>query len=530
MRYPYSSWLERSIRAQLRFCIVALLFQSFCLAAPALAQDDGGTSSAPEDPQVSILTLQKTIAELRAAIATAERSAFSQSLPSSGADVAALPGTTSVNDTVKTESRILARIAAVRIADVIASRVPDDAQVVVLNDPTLREAIAALAQFRLATDLLTDDYRGLPAHVDSVESLGTLGTESLAPGLAIDAASAFIKSAAGIAGLFRQNTVYTGQDVAISDAEFRAYVAAAFRSKKPKIAVIDPQVFFPGPVSGRNLSDSIVFTKLATLMTERRDIFRRLQTASRLKDDLAADAEEKKRKVDGLRARRAVAEAQLEELEKELRAVSPGHRPSPALLRKIDDTTKDRDAANLGLATAEPEAKAASDRYKKYQPRLDMLKDEWTRWLTAANGILAAVSLPTKDSAGLLGTLARTDALWFALSPDDAKPRGYILEAKVPAAGGTYRTRQNLWTTLFTGDLLSYSGGANGYFVYVATDGVIADAGEVHHMSGFGKFKKLVKEDDGSNADIPTSAPPAKELLRLPMRPSTRVDVNTIKP
>jgi len=65
----------------------------------------------------------------------------------------------------------------------------------------------------------------------------------------------------------------------------------------------------------------------------------------------------------------------------------------------------------------------------------------------------------TKDpNTGLSGIV--TVAQGHTLLSFVRKPNTYVLYAEVIAAGGTLRDRKNLFTNLFSGDLISYSGGA----------------------------------------------------------------------
>jgi hypothetical protein len=79
------------------------------------------------------------------------------------------------------------------------------------------------------------------------------------------------------------------------------------------------------------------------------------------------------------------------------------------------------------------------------------------------------------------------------------KETSYVLFAKPVTAGGSYGIRKNLWTTLFTGDLLSYSGGAVICYTLFDHTSKAIDADTLQYMTGFSKLKKLRAYPKGHN-------------------------------
>jgi hypothetical protein len=136
---------------------------------------------------------------------------------------------------------------------------------------------------------------------------------------------------------------------------------------------------------------------------------------------------------------------------------------------------------------------------KKQQAAIDagqtaLEKDGGTEQVVA--GLRAAKTLHEALIAVLVkgdekGGIPALGALLFGgrLAKILAEPGTYTLQAEVATAGGTYRTRKNLWTTMFTGDLLSYSGGAVVSYKLFNNKSEIALATTYRHATGFTKFK-----------------------------------------
>jgi len=81
-----------------------------------------------------------------------------------------------------------------------------------------------------------------------------------------------------------------------------------------------------------------------------------------------------------------------------------------------------------------------------------------------------------------------------------------FLSAAVLTAGGSYRTKKHLFTTLFWGDQLSYSGGvAVGYFLFDAADSKLVESDVLYHATGYARFPDSSEPLSGSN--IPPEVP-----------------------
>ena len=65
--------------------------------------------------------------------------------------------------------------------------------------------------------------------------------------------------------------------------------------------------------------------------------------------------------------------------------------------------------------------------------------------------------------------------------------------------------RRNLFTSLFWGDLLSYSGGAVVTYLLFNSAHEIVASDTLRYMTGFSKFKKLRPEPSGTNFDVPAT-------------------------
>ncbi|MER8512125.1 hypothetical protein NKH47_04120 [Mesorhizobium sp. M1060] len=116
--------------------------------------------------------------------------------------------------------------------------------------------------------------------------------------------------------------------------------------------------------------------------------------------------------------------------------------------------------------------------------------------LATVDGVIEAV-LKVDPEAGKSNPLAQLllGAEYIAQIKGATKP--LFLSANVISAGGSYRTRKHLFTTLFTGDQLSCSGGAAvGYFAFDLKSSKLVLSDVLYHATGYqqlsscaGKFK-----------------------------------------
>jgi hypothetical protein len=108
----------------------------------------------------------------------------------------------------------------------------------------------------------------------------------------------------------------------------------------------------------------------------------------------------------------------------------------------------------------------------------------------AADELLSAVAKLAADEKGSLFERLQSAATLLDRLSGIEPEKVLFLTSETTVAGGSYRTRKNLFTSMFSGDLLSYSGGAavafalfNGHAQLVASDTLTT-------FTGFGKFSK----------------------------------------
>jgi hypothetical protein len=70
-----------------------------------------------------------------------------------------------------------------------------------------------------------------------------------------------------------------------------------------------------------------------------------------------------------------------------------------------------------------------------------------------------------------------------------------VLRAEIIALGGSYRTRRTLWSSMFTGDELSFSGGAAvSFLVFDVSDGSILGGDTLFVRSKYRKSSKAIDD------------------------------------
>lgn len=111
--------------------------------------------------------------------------------------------------------------------------------------------------------------------------------------------------------------------------------------------------------------------------------------------------------------------------------------------------------------------------------------------------------LPRLSTAGKLGVLL-----------EERKPSPLVLTAKVLTAGGKYKIRRHLLTTLFWGDQLSYSGGATVAFsLFDPETGTVLLSDVLFHLTNDVKFSRTT---DSARSNLLTNGANETSPLVLP--------------
>ena len=495
--------------------IIGALLVVHTIAAPT-GQASARTLQNGPDAQaerLADLQAQIAIAEAEQRLAEARRKTLNAEMPTS--DVTPLDGKTTIDESVKVEAEMMTYEAASHIAagivatltevDVEPDNVGDLKQRGAKLEPLVKNGELVIlhddASFA-ALKLLETFYGQASILKEALDPRGQRVTPHSA-GLVLDATRAFAGSALDLLSLFRQDTEYKGRAVTLKQSAIAAQIAGRLAEKH--IRVVDPRVLILRPVVPHDISSNEVGAELAEL---RGLLVTRLAAIPDIDNEISA----LKASVTSAETEVAIAER----LVTEARA-------------RIDRT---KDAKDLLLLENALEVKLASLGLKR-------------RTLAEAS-IALAKGLPGREAnkAGLLSLKAAYDAYVAALVKVDEKtgmsPLGvlinashlnklmwtvpamgvedmaspaqgvFVLRAEAATAGGSYRIRRNLFTTVFTGDLLSYSGGAAVSYSLHRPTGDVVSANVLRFMTGFSKFKKLPNVPDGANFKSASSSGPER--------------------
>ena len=460
------------------FIVAALVAQP--VAALAARQD--GTP--PADPAITALESELKRAKLEADIAASRRAAFESSLPKT--TTTPLDGTTSIDDKVQIESEMMAYEAVDEIAAEIRCRVRSavlkDGATVVIHDEATVAALRLYEVFLTQAAILENAYASLDEPAPTALFLPTEGV------------AAFARSAFDLLALFRQNTEYKGLSITINEDALVSKIAGYLvepiasgdctnKSATHTVQVICPRLMLRDAThTGTGRAGSAIVKRLGELYARKRTAEARISAiekrlASLRKTKLDADA--------------VVADLDLKirNLQLEIAGLSGERRADKlkelsALTIKRENDAKKSLAAALALQEAEATDGPIRDQYRV----INGLVDQLTAGL---------VKTDEKSGVNALGLLTKAQDVVKYL--DAAEGNTYVLFTKSVTAGGSYRIRRNLWTTVFTGDMLSYSGGAVVCFMLFDNGGKTISADTLRYMTGFTKFKKLPKSPKGDN-------------------------------
>ncbi len=162
-------------------------------------------------------------------------------------------------------------------------------------------------------------------------------------------------------------------------------------------------------------------------------------------------------------------------------------------------------------AAADGTVLASLDTLRSLRDQVEVAKTDTTpatltaeidKLVASVDALLGGVFQADADGEPVLLDRLLLGAEFATLLAGAEKP--LFLSAHIVTAGGSYRKRRHLFTTLFTGDLLSYGGGAAiGYFVFDTGTSALAGGDLLYHAIGHTVFPAGPEEFWPSNVVDP---------------------------
>lgn len=373
--------------------------------------------------------------------------------------VKALEGSTSIDDKVFLECEILAHAAIARIADEVAEEVmeavkknpsqPGAHPTLFFLDDSLAPSLHLFSSLQLQLALIEKSFHAVaPGVCEGVRKAAALSMRaSTAP--VLSTVTGVMEGAFDLLGLFRQDTQLTGRTVTIQETALLLGLARALRAK-------DCEVIYP---------------KLLTFQADR-DIQMSQDQLSKLFDAVFRARQEA---ADRLRP----ALQKLADLE---RAILGGEREHA---EATIERQKDLEASSQDLKVQMVATK------KDIDPDLVLFENTDSRWHELQK------AMATADEKSGLVPLQMLSRAGEVIERFQSAESAYLLFASGVVAGGTMRIKKSLWSTLFTGDGLEFSGGA--VVTYALLDGAarICASGTHRFMTPFGRFPDASKPLEG---------------------------------
>lgn len=382
-------------------------------------------------------------------------------------------GVTDFDDALEFEVVTLALSALQDIAGEIASRVRKWAGseassiLIVIADDGFSARIAEWQALAMRMGVLESAMEELLRERDAAAARNE--ALSLAP---IQGATAAVEAVAHLLSFFKADTTYGGRKPDLDNSAL--YPAVAGRLIEAGMAQI---VFGSDGVAGAAASASVT-------------LIGRLERLLCLRERLEAilpNAPDKESHEESEEEEFAPDERPSEAAETSSGAASGGKQPAPAGGRQ---GTSSPAATNLSRTAEGGVAVGPGKQEERVSDRL----------IRSLVGAVDALATELAGGEGKKPGLAEMQAMSEVAALIDAASQAVLLSPKVLKTGGHYRTRRHLFTTLFTGDQLSYSGGAAVSFVLSDLKSGRVLLGDVlYHGSGKVRFPSDVKELNGSN-------------------------------
>ena len=418
-----------------------------------LAQDSAETPATPTDPVIEALEKEKKIAELKKAVAEAERDALLAGLPSS--DTTGAEGTVTVDDKAGYFAELSAYGTLASAASEIAKNLGDGAgedgsksKIILTDEMDLAQKMQLwhLIEGRLDRfDTEFDQQLARTANVTDVDTLGQVeGIGALVAGL-----PALLGGIADIAAFFKVDIEVKGRDVTLAKNALIAEVANALSSNNWSVLL---------PDLNRSGTGALL-TKLDGLATKRRQLVeRRLKIERIVKEPLA--------ELSKLRKRLAAKKAELAELKK---AKPPDQAKIDTAKREIEDL-EDQIVPFANIETM----------WKRVAKDFDTL-------LTGYDQYRKAVTEASKDKPAPIESLAIVDVI-------KGESQASRLHLDIASQGAEIQITKSVWSS----GRISYLGGSVCVYFWIDAAGELKGSRSIRLWEG--KSFKARKGSEQLNA------------------------------
>ena len=430
------------------------------LAVLGVAQNTTGDNTANQtdeaDPVLEALTAEAARKKKEAEIAESEKK-IRDAQPAAGVKV--LEGKTTIDDNVTFESEMFSYKAVQEISKQIASqvnnRVPTKGAIIFIHDAALQSALRAYQALQVQEQAFQHRLQLL---LDNLKNLDQPTTMKNAPFPIVAGA---VRSVIDLLSLFRQDTDFKGRSFTVNEEALVAQVANEINKLNGNVTVVYPKLWPPGLLMVPSAENS----KLIKVIEKLNDI---QVTATGHGRQLEREIEERAGKTMQINKR-------IKTFQKDLEGKKAKLQTGDTIIEEASDKL-DGEKEKLKRVMKEIESR-------------ENLKQDFANLNSQAASSLETL-LKTEQATGnpLLATLLTAENVIEQLNCK--KGAGFILTLKTVAAGGSYRIRRNLFTTLFTGALLSYSGGAIVSFIMFDADSKIVESRTLQYMNSFSKFRK----------------------------------------
>ncbi|CAN7217534.1 hypothetical protein [Mesorhizobium sp. LjNodule214] len=409
-------------------------------------------------------------------------------------EAAKLAGDTTIDGEMKLEVIILAVSAARKIAGEIASRVKarmgEAPMIVLVGDETLAARLAEWRALAMRISVLHEAMESLVQTEDRQEGVGL-------PFL--DEASEALKAVAKLLSFFKADTEYLGRTFDLDNTTlYPAVVGKLIAEGVSEVFLATSPILRREGDGGKDLVGGV--ERLLRLKTQLQQRLLEnpggppIDDNADLDDAAATDAPVL---IDPMRVDSEKAAAPGQQAEESAQAGTAGKVIENAAEKAAAKDAEDqqlrdeplpgnRYAASVSCAPAvAPELTRTQRQVKSLIEATDALIDG----LTAGTG--SNVKLTDLQAASELAILI------------DRTTNACMLSPKFIKTGGHYRKWRHLFTTLFTGDQISYSGGAVVSFVLTDLKNArVIDGDVLHHATGNVRFPWFTRNIAASNLSV----------------------------
>lgn len=530
----------------LKYAAVFLLLLATCAATASGQTATPSPSPTPKSAEVIRLEEEKAQAELRKAIAEANKAELEAKFPKPTSSP--LAGTTTVSDGAVIESQLISYVALARAANQLVSGIHKNPHVkvsklAVFNEDDVR-LLLSYKTTRSQLEVLRQSYCHLLAKSQTgnkCESDDKAVTESFPLTTGLTVAKSLLGSFVDLTSFLRTNVEIKGQTFDIDEGPLVAEVFRAGRRTDGTGFLSGAQLFYP-----KMFPPDLDPNRGYVILAELEKVHELRNTAGRLIAELEKNAEDigkAETKVETLAATARQLTGAASAAREKLANVLTAHCPKMAAegddnlyvvsarlkkycpdldgeqrervlelaseIRKLDaqlleaNTRKGQaEEAHKGLLTARAQLwKAFGERGAGGAPTNAIAVADIAAQLKARNEqfnkfIDALVQAGAGGGTNALTSLIKAENLTTALAVADGSPgKSYWLQLKVVKAGGNNRIKTNLLWDIFTGgNRVSHSGGVIVEYILFDSGGTAIASDTITEYTGYiksGKVKDL---------------------------------------